>query len=313
MLVLQEDGFGRCWSFEREQFRYDIYLAQTKRLLILSSRPNHHYFGDSVQAAFSSTDKAVFFILNTVKAAHRLRCFRWASCGSSDGLVLEHRALANVIHFPNVSAVSRRDNIHLLYLDPQTNTCASVAIRITSKHDEFKLSSNRPLGSQTATAQAQSMSNPLIDVHSDIWDKFPIEAAIQRSVSQESIRSIRSLTFLSLQQAHLFKNRIARLIRTFKKASGKPTGEYFSDGNYIVNVVPLFDPLNHGVSVSVFPVGDWLLGLICLVPLQLAIANSGNFIPLRNGVVSERFERSLCNQSVPHIADSFVLVLSLFL
>jgi hypothetical protein len=62
-----------------------------------------------------------------------------------------------------------------------------------------------------------------------------------------------------------------------------------------------------------FPIGDWLLGLICLVPLQLAIANSGYFIPLCNGVVSEQFEQSLFNQSVPHIADSLVPRLSLLL
>ena len=215
--------------------------------------------------------------------------------------------------FPNVSAVSRRDNVHLLYLDPRKNTCASVAIRITSKHDEFTLRSNRSSSSQRAATQSQGISNPLIDVHGDIWDKFPVKAAIQRSVSRRSIRSTRSLTFVSLQQADLFNNRIVNLIRAFKRASGKPTGDYFSDGNYIVEVVPSFDPLNHGVSTSIFPVGDWLLGLICLVPLQLAIANSGYFVPLRNGVVSEQFEQSLFNQSVPHIADSLVPYLSLFL
>jgi hypothetical protein len=214
--------------------------------------------------------------------------------------------MAGIFCSPSVSALSRRDNVHLLYLDPQNNTCASVAIRITSKHDEFTLRSNHPSGSQRANTQAQGMLNPLIDVHNDIWDKFPVEPAIQRSVSRGSIRSIRSLTFVSSLQADPFKNRIARLIRTFKQASGKPTGNYFSDGNYIVNVIPFFDSLNHGVSVSMFPIGDWLLGLICLVPLQLAIANSGYFVPLCNGVVSEQFERSLFNQSVPHIADSLV-------
>lgn len=157
------------------------------------------------------------------------------------------------------------------------------------------------------------MSNPLIDVHGDIWEKFPVEAAIQRSVSLGSICSTRSLTFVSLQQADLFKNRFAHLIRAFKRVSGKPTGDYFTDGNYTVEVVPSFDPFNHGVFVSMHPIGDWLLGLICLVPLQLAIANSGYFVPLCNGVVSEQFEQSLFNQSVPHIADSLVPRLSLFL
>ena len=219
-----------------------------------------------------------------------------------------------MFRFPIISAVSRRDNVHLLYLDPRNNTCASVAIRITTKHDEFTLrSNNRPSGSQQATTQTQGVSNPLIDVHGDIWDKFPVKAAIRRSVSQKSIRSTRSLTFVSLQQAVLFKNRMAHLIRAFTRASGKPTGDYFTDSNYIVDVVPSFDPFNHGISASMFPIGDWLLGLICLVPLQLAIANSGYFVPLCNGVVSEQFEQSLFNQSVPYIADSLVPYLSLFL
>jgi hypothetical protein len=155
------------------------------------------------------------------KGTLRLRCFHWASLGSNDGHVLEHRAIAGVFCSPIISAVSRRDNVHLLYLDPHNNTCASVAIRITSKHDEFTLRSNRPSGSQPATTQAQEASNPLIDVHSDIWDKFPVEATIQRSVSQDSIRSTRSLTFISLQQADLFKNRIARPDQGFQASIGK--------------------------------------------------------------------------------------------
>jgi hypothetical protein len=153
---------------------------------------------------------------------------------------------AGVFYFPNISAVSRRDNVHLLYLDPDNNICASVAIRITSKHDEFTLRSNRPSGSQRAMTQAQGISNPLIDVHGDIWDKFPVEAAIQRSVSRKSICSTRCLTFVSLQQADLFKNRFAHLIRAFKRASGKPTGDYFTDGNYIVE---LSRPSTHSTMV----------------------------------------------------------------
>ena len=284
------------------------------RPLTFLSSPKGHYFGGSVQAAFSSPDKSAFFILDSVQTTRRLRCFHWASFGSNDGHILEHNSIAGLFYFPNISAVSRRDNVHLLYLDPDNNTCASVAIRITGKHDEFTLRSNQPSGSQRATSQTQGLSsNPLIDVHGDIWDKFPVEAAIQRSVSRKSICSTRSLTFVSFQQADLFKNRIAHLIRAFKRASGKPTGNYFTDGNYIVKVVPSFDPFNHSVSSSMFPVGDWLLGLICLVPLQLAIANSGYFVPLCNGVVSEQFEQSLFNQSVPHIADSLVPRLSQFI
>ena len=313
MLLLQKDGFGRLWSFEREQFRCDMSSYPNKRATNVSPSPKRLNFGDSVQDAFSSPDKSAFFILDHVQGTSRLRCFHWASLGSNDGHVLEHRVIPDVFHSPIVSAVSRRDNVHLLYLDPRNNTCSSVAIRITSKHDEFTLRSNRPSGSKPTTTQTQEVPNPLIDVHSDVWDKFPVEATIQRSVSQASTRSIRSLTFISLQQADHFKNRIARLIKAFKQESGKPTGDYFTDSNYLVDVVPFFDPLDHSVSVSMFPLGDWLLGLICLVPLQLAIANSGYFVPLSNGVFSERFEQSLFNQSVPYIADSLVLCYSLLL
>ena len=313
MLLLQKDGFGRLWSFEREQFRCDISSYLNKRTTNVSLSPKRLFFGDSVQAAFSSPDKSVFFTLDNVQGTPQLRCFHWASLGSNDGHILEHSSIVGVFHLPIISAISRRDNVHLLYLDVRNNTCASVAIRITSKHDEFTLRSNRPSGSQPTSTQAQDVPNPLIDVHSDIWDKFPVEATIQRSVSRDSTCNIRSLTFISLQQADLFKNRIARLIRAFKQASGKPTGDYFADSNYMVDVIPCFDPLDHRIPLSMFPIGDWLLGLICLVPLQLAIAHSGYFVPLSNGVFSEQFEQSLFNQSVPYIADSLVLCHSLFL
>ena len=63
---------------------------------------------------------------------------------------------------------------------------------------------------------------------------------------------------------------------------------------------------------SQFKTGDWLVGLLCLIPINIAVTGQNRFIPLRDGVISPEFEQSLLGADVAHIAEALVPALDFF-
>jgi len=56
--------------------------------------------------------------------------------------------------------------------------------------------------------------------------------------------------------------------------------------------------------VSRFYLGEWIVDILCLIPIQLAITRENRFIPLKDGVISADYERSLLGADVSTVADS---------
>jgi hypothetical protein len=61
--------------------------------------------------------------------------------------------------------------------------------------------------------------------------------------------------------------------------------------------------LNPEWEVSRYRVGEWLVDLLCLIPIHIAVCRENRFIPLANGVLSAELERSLLGASVNKIVD----------
>ena len=56
-------------------------------------------------------------------------------------------------------------------------------------------------------------------------------------------------------------------------------------------------------NVSRYRVGEWLVDLLCLIPIHIAVCRENRFVPLANGVLSAELERSLLGAEVSQIVD----------
>jgi hypothetical protein len=99
-----------------------------------------------------------------------------------------------------------------------------------------------------------------------------------------------------------FSRYFSDMIFSFEKSSRKPVDKELSD----IKVSGCSYALLKGASTaetSCFKIGEWLVDILCLIPIHLAVARDNRFVPLKDGVSSAEFERALLGATVEQVID----------
>ena len=201
-----------------------------------------------------------------------------------------------------ISCIGQAESPHVIFLDRSTSVCSSVSLYITSKTSEYDF---RARGNRSDSVGKDTVHNSLIDCHSDVWTRYPVQAAIRRETAPGTIHCPRSMTFVSPNIPDSLSKHFKALVCDFEQKTRKPTRRQLADIG--VAAQPSFDPASPNFPVSQFKAGDWLVGLFCLIPIHIAVTGQNRFIPLRDGVISQEFEQSLLGADVGRIAEGYVL------
>ena len=150
--------------------------------------------------------------------------------------------------------------------------------------------------------------NCVMDCHADVWTRFPVLPAVQRATISSSNRSRRSILFVTDRDHNRYQAHFADMIETFERTSKKPTGDKLStlhvSATTFDNFVVDFSPHAEWDNTSLFKVGEWVVDILCLIPIHLALARDNRFVPLKDGVYSVEVERSLLGAEINRIVDS---------
>ena len=192
-----------------------------------------------------------------------------------------------------VSCVGQTENPHAIFLDRSTPRCSSISLHITSESSEYDFCPD----------ENRSGSIALIDCHSDVWTQYPVQAAIPREAAPGTKHCPRSITLISSNSSHSFSKYFDALIRDFKQKTRKPARQL---ADIIATAKPFFDPASPNFPISQFKSGDWLVGLFCLIPIHIAVAQQNRFIPLQDGVTSQEFKQPPLGEDVVRIAEAYV-------
>jgi hypothetical protein len=121
-----------------------------------------------------------------------------------------------------------------------------------------------------------------------------------------SERDQKSLTFITENHTRPFDSYFSDLVHAFERTVKKPTGEELRRikvsatqfGTFRDNVV-----LRSEWTVSRYRAGEWLVDLLCLIPIHIAVCRENRFVPLADGVLSSDLERTLLGAEVNQIVD----------
>ena len=255
-------------------------------------------------AIYSAPDGSCLLVLHDHASQPSLTAYHWETFGSTDGILLE------VPKFPLEGAVLtsmvNRGCVFLLGLDIDGQCLKSIAIDIVKRVTDFVFK-EKGSSATSNNFQRHTLHNSIIDCHKDVWTRFPVYAAVRRrTITSLSERQQKSLTFITERPTQSFAAYFSELIRTFEKETKKPTGDELhrievSAANFerFRNKV-VFNP---NWNVSRYRVGEWLVDLLCLIPIHIAVCRENRFIPLANGVFSADLERSLLGAEVNRIVD----------
>jgi hypothetical protein len=149
------------------------------------------------------------------------------------------------------------------------------------------------------------INNSLIDCHAEVWTRFPVHGgAVKRELSKTAILQARSILFVSSALPSKFPQYFATLIRDFETKTRKPTRGFLKQIKIAASQECPPDFLCGDIATSELPLGEWLVGMFCLIPIHLAVTNSNRFNPLKDGMSSPEFERSLLGANVIQIAQA---------
>ena len=201
-----------------------------------------------------------------------------------------------------------RGRVFLVGLDSDAGIIQSIAIDITKKVTEFmfKEKGNKETPNR-GERERHTIHNVLLDCHAEVWTRFPVVPAVKRrTVTSLSERQQKRLSFVSEQHTRPFDSYFSDLIQTFQRTTRKPTGDELRRikvsatdfGSFRDKVV-----LNPEWDVSRYRVGEWLVDLLCLIPIHIAVCRENRIIPLANGILSAELERSPLGASVNKTVD----------
>ncbi len=228
-----------------------------------------------------------------------LRAYHWTSFGSPEGIKVDvpKAVLGDCV----VTSLSSRENVYLVGVDLADSMLRSVAFKITRRMTAFTF---KEKGGPKAGRKEQTTShNTLIDCHMDVWTRFPVVPAVRRETVVSSLHEQKSRIFVLNVDSTPIEPHFATLISEFKRATHKPVGDELKS----IQVLALSHATflrRYPLDLSTFRAGEWLVELICLIPIHIAVTRDNRFLPLKDGVWSPEVERSLLGADVAKIVDS---------
>ncbi|KAI6143616.1 hypothetical protein BKA82DRAFT_3983845 [Pisolithus tinctorius] len=308
------------WYNKGTSIRHSCFVSGSEELLLVDSlaqariyslvtmqfRPatlNLHHVPSNVH---STPDGSCLLVSHEHGGGHALTAYHWDSFGSTKGIELNMPGLPVGEPFVVTSLITRTA-AQLLWLDFSTRRCQSYALDITRRVTEFMF--REKVGrSESKRAENTTAHNCLLDCHSEVWIRFPVLAAVQReTVSSASLRSQRSLVFVTDRDFQMFAQHFSDMIYTFERTSKKPTGDVLKSIKVSAAAFSVFVQELCGTApwnVSQYRAGEWIVDFLCLIPIHIALTKENRFIPLQDGVYSTELERSLLGAEVNRIVDS---------
>ena len=271
---------------------------------IPGTRPSLLKLTSPPSAVFPTPDGSCLLVLQAQNLQPSLTAYHWETFGSTDGISL------SLPTFPLdgavVTSMVSRGRVFLLALDIDAHCVNSVAIDITRKTSEVVFQEKGGRGvSKGGTHHAQH--NTLLDCHKEVWTRFPVLPAVKRrTITSLSDRQRKSLTFITENPTQLFASYFSDLIQGFVRATRKPTGDELRSIHVSSTDFESFRDrtiFDLKWNVSQYRVGEWLVDLLCLIPIHIAVCRENRFVPLANGVISAELERSLLGADVNQIVD----------
>ncbi|KAF8552259.1 hypothetical protein OG21DRAFT_1416462 [Imleria badia] len=293
-------------------------LARVFSLVTLQFRPATLQLSGVPYSVSSTPDGACLVVAQAKGSNLGVTAYHWSTFGSKEGIPLDLAPLT-VENGSIITSLISRTVVHVVVLDFEARTCRSHALDITREMTEFTFKEKDVQGSSVRRRARGNVTthNCLIDCHAEVWTRFPVLSAVQReTISSSTLRSTRSLVFVTDRDYQRYEPHFTDMILTFERATKKPTGDVLKSIRVSAASFTVFSAElcgsgecqnstgNRSWNVSAYRAGEWLVEFLCLIPIHLALAKDNRFVPLKDGMYSADLERSLLGADVNCIVDS---------
>ncbi|KAG8949929.1 hypothetical protein FRC04_008232 [Tulasnella sp. 424] len=278
------------------------------RVLLIPSRSfrpaSVHLHSKPLYARSSPDGTALIIVEGSPTGTKSIRVFHRASFGSNEnGIVEELPESFNPTSNFSITSTGERQKVFLMGFDVPKQRIISAALAISRKETEYQFRATDE--ASNTSRETTTIHNSLINCFSEVWERFPVAAAIQRQTLSEDGRETTSVTFVSSLASNSFRSYFKRMVQDFERLSRKPTEQRL--GRILVTSSPFDEVSRKTTSISQYKAGEWIAELLCLIPIHIAVTSENRFVPLKDGVLDSTLERELLGAEVSKIIDSISL------
>ncbi|CAG8505503.1 11510_t:CDS:10 [Funneliformis caledonium] len=138
--------------------------------------------------------------------------------------------------------------------------------------------------------EPKSKLNGLIDAYKLMFEKYPVDSC----VDPEQNRPLNLKIVLDLENNdnieeydEKFKEYISEIFKDLKSSTKKPSTVLKKFSTSVITFKELdIKNVKFQKYSSKYKLGDWIIQLCCLIPIQIAVARNNLFLPLRDGLFS---------------------------
>jgi hypothetical protein len=258
--------------------------------------PAHHIL--------ASPDGSCFFTAARVDDHSILRAFHWSNFGTSDSGIVVDLGSLSIDHSCTITSLINRGNTHFVTLDCEEHALKTTALLITRKVTEYSIQQRGAARSLKSPPLADMTTfNSLLDCHSEVWTRFPVIPAVRRrTITVSAGLQPRAFIFVTDREHDKYYPYWKDLISRFEQTTKKPTEKELS--SIRVDAVGFDDAVVAPFGeVSELLAGEWLVDILCLIPIHIAVTRDNRFLPLADGIISPALERALLCATDQQIVD----------
>ena len=116
-----------------------------------------------------------------------------------------------------------------------------------------------------------------------------------------------SVTYVTDSHHNMFRPYFKEMIRAFENSTHKPTERRLDSISVVACNFSAFHQTFNPTQISGYKMGEWMVELLCLIPIHIAVARENRFVPLNNGIIDPWLENHLLGADVSQIVDALNL------
>jgi hypothetical protein len=188
------------------------------------------------------------------------------------------------LEFLQTSRINNQQT-HLISLDLQNGCLNSLLVKITL--DKAQFSFQKKCTREKSLALQKTNLNDLINAYKLMFEKYSIDNCIDPKKSRPlSLKIVLDIDDIE-EYDEKFEEYITRMFEDLKYSTKKPASilRKFSTSVIIFQELDVENADFQNFS-SEYQLGEWIIQLCCLIPIQIAVTRNNLFLPLKDGLSS---------------------------
>ncbi|GES77132.1 hypothetical protein GLOIN_2v1781568 [Rhizophagus clarus] len=286
LCFVENSGRARIFNLVNLQFRPAVCNFPFNLVNVLSSPDGSCIVAFAKEDKLNEVDSIIYTDDN--KEQYRAYVYFYKNFGNLDNKVIDLPLNFKSLEFLQISCINNRQT-HLISLDLQNGCLNSLLVKITLEKAQFRF--QKCMRKQSPGLQRIKL-NDLINAYKLMFEKYPIDSCIDseqnRPLSLKIVLDIDNDDGDIEEYGEKFEEYITEMFENLKHSTKKPASilKKFSTSVITFQGLDIENSEFQEKFSSEYELGEWLIKLCCLIPIQIAVTRNNLFQPLKDGLSS---------------------------